>query len=222
MPPGPTCIQTDPVREPAEPGQPEVNATIETITVLFTDIVSSTELASSVSPDEADAIRRSHFSILRQAVAEAGGTEVKNVGDGVMVAFSSASSALTCAVSMQQRVGQHNRSIDRYVGLRVGLSSGEVTMEESDYFGDPVIEAARLCAACEGGQIIAADSGCGHCRTPESACLYVAGRAEPQGPARPRGSRGSAMGAPPRKRSGSVDSTPYPDGDAARARSCWP
>lgn len=144
-------------REPTEPAQPDVNATIETITVLFTDIVGSTELASSVSPDEADAIRRSHFSILRQAVAEAGGTEVKNVGDGIMVAFSSASSALTCAVSMQQRVGQHNRSIDHSVGLRVGLSSGEVTMEESDYFGDPVVEAARLCAACEGGQIIAAD-----------------------------------------------------------------
>ena len=144
-------------REAAEPAQPNANATIETITVLFTDIVSSTELASSVSPDEADVIRRSHFSILRQAVAEAGGTEVKNVGDGIMVAFSSASSALTCAVSMQQRIEQHNRAIDRSVGLRVGLSSGEVTMEESDYFGDPVIEAARLCAACDGGQIIAAD-----------------------------------------------------------------
>src|SRR4051794_6695245 len=34
---------------------------------------------------------------------------------------------------------------------------GEVTAEDDDYFGDPVIEAARLCAACEAGHILAAD-----------------------------------------------------------------
>src|ERR1019366_3665591 len=41
------------------------------------------------------------------------------------------------------------------VGLRIGLSIGEVTREEHDYFGDAVVEAARLCASCEGGQILA-------------------------------------------------------------------
>ena len=43
------------------------------------------------------------------------------------------------------------------LGLRVGVSGGEVSKESSDYFGDPVIEAARLCALCEGGQILVAD-----------------------------------------------------------------
>ena len=43
------------------------------------------------------------------------------------------------------------------MGLRVGLSAGEVTREDDDYFGDPVIEAARLCATCESAQILAAD-----------------------------------------------------------------
>ena len=42
-------------------------------------------------------------------------------------------------------------------GLRVGLSGGEVSREDDDYFGDPVVEAARLCALCESGQILAAD-----------------------------------------------------------------
>ena len=42
------------------------------------------------------------------------------------------------------------------MGLRVGLSGGEVTAEDGDYFGDPVVEAARLCALCEAGQILAA------------------------------------------------------------------
>jgi len=38
--------------------------------------------------------------------------------------------------------------------LRVGLSGGEVTKEDDDYFGDPVVEAARLCALCDSGQVL--------------------------------------------------------------------
>jgi class 3 adenylate cyclase len=60
---------------------------IESATILFTDVVGSTELAQRLSPDAAEEVRRGHFSILRQAIAEAGGTEVKNLGDGLMVIF---------------------------------------------------------------------------------------------------------------------------------------
>ena len=131
--------------------------TTEHVAILFTDMVGSTKLSSSLNPEEADQVRRKHFSILRQAVAEADGIEVKNLGDGLMVAFRAASNALSCAAAMQQGVTQHNGSLDKPVGLRVGLSAGEVTNESGDYFGDPVIEAARLCAMCEGGQILATD-----------------------------------------------------------------
>jgi class 3 adenylate cyclase/tetratricopeptide (TPR) repeat protein len=129
----------------------------ENIAVLFTDLVGSTELASSLSPDAADELRRRHFSVLRQAIATAGGTEVKNLGDGLMVVFPAASAALACAVAMQQVVHRDNSGAERPLGLRVGLSAGEATREADDYFGDPVIEAARLCARAESGQILAAD-----------------------------------------------------------------
>jgi class 3 adenylate cyclase len=131
--------------------------TAEDVAVLFTDIVGSTALATSLSSDAADEARRGHFSILRQAVAAAGGTEVKNLGDGLMVVFNSTSAALSCAVAMQQGVERDNRAREKTVGLRVGLSVGEVSCEDDDYFGDPVIEAARLCAKCVGGQVLAAD-----------------------------------------------------------------
>jgi class 3 adenylate cyclase/tetratricopeptide (TPR) repeat protein len=129
----------------------------EGATILFTDMVGSTALASALAPDAADELRREHFSILRQAIAEAGGIEVKNLGDGLMVAFTSTTAALSCAVAMQQGVERDNRSREHWVGLRVGLSGGEVTREDDDYFGEPVIEAARLCATCESGQVLAAD-----------------------------------------------------------------
>ena len=125
--------------------------------MLFTDLVGSTELATSLPPDVADEVRRRHFSVLRQVIAVSGGTEVKNLGDGLMVMFPLASAALACAVGMQQAVDQDNAAADRPLGLRVGLSSGEATEEGGDYFGDPVIEAARLCAQAGSGQILASD-----------------------------------------------------------------
>jgi class 3 adenylate cyclase len=125
------------------------------VAVLFSDIVGSTELSQRLSAEAADEVRRGHFAVLRQSITEAGGTEVKNLGDGLMVVFNSASAALGCAVAMQQGVDQDNRGAEYAVGLRVGLSVGEASNEDGDYFGDPVVEAARLCARCETGQILA-------------------------------------------------------------------
>src|SRR4029077_16014463 len=85
-----------------------------------------------------------------------GGTEVKNLGDGLMVMYSSPSRALAGAAGVQQAIERHNRSADEPLGVRVGMSVGEAVEEDGDYFGDPVVEAARLCAAAEGGQILAA------------------------------------------------------------------
>ncbi len=132
-------------------------AATENVAILFTDIVGSTELSQTLSPSAADEVRRRHFSILHHTIADTGGTEVKNLGDGVMAVFSSASAALDCGVVMQQRVERDNRRREQVVGLRVGLSGGEVSREDDDYFGDPVVEAARLCAQCESSQILAAD-----------------------------------------------------------------
>ena len=130
----------------------------ETITVLFTDLVGSTEISYRISPDAADELLRAHFSLLRQAIAESGGVQVKGLGDGVMVVFRSTSAALSCAVAMQQAVHRDNVGARHQLGLRIGLSGGEATMESDDYYGDPVIEAARLCAYADSGQILVADS----------------------------------------------------------------
>ncbi len=131
-------------------------AATENITVLFTDLVGSTELASGLTLEAADELRRDHFSSLRQAIAATGGTEVKTLGDGVMVVFTSALSALACGVAMQQAVGRHNTSAELSLLLRVGISAGEVVREADDYFGEPVIEASRLCGRADGGHILVA------------------------------------------------------------------
>ena len=125
--------------------------------MLFTDLVGWTNEASRVWPETADELRRCHFSMLRQAIVVTGGTEVKQLGDGIMVAFSTASAALSCAVTMQRSVDHDNRDSGHPLGLRIGLSGGEATREGTDFFGDPVIEAARLCSCASGGEILVSE-----------------------------------------------------------------
>ena len=132
-------------------------ATTENVTVLFTDLVGSTELSSSLSPDAADELRRAHFAALREPIAATQGREVKTMGDGLMVAFDATVPALSCAVTMQQAIERHNRKSPVVLAIRIGLSSGDVTVEDGDYFGDPVVEAARLCAVAQGGQVLTTD-----------------------------------------------------------------
>ena len=126
-------------------------------TLVFTDLVDSTATAARLGPVAAEELRLKHFGLLRGAIAASGGTEVKNLGDGLMVAFSSPSRALACAVGMQQAIEHHNRAGGEQLGLRIGIATGEASEEDGDYFGDPVVEAARLCAASTGGQILATE-----------------------------------------------------------------
>jgi len=128
-----------------------------TATFVFTDLVDSTATAARLGPEAAETLRQAHFRLLRGAVLASGGTEVKNLGDGLMIMFSSPSRALAGAVGMQQAIEHHNRSGNQPLAIRVGVSAGEAVEEDDDYFGDPVVEAARLCAAAAGGQILAAD-----------------------------------------------------------------
>jgi class 3 adenylate cyclase len=123
-----------------------VAESVELATILLTDLVGSTRLATSVGPVRADELREEHFVLLRQAIASGGGREVKNTGDGLMVAFGSASAAVRCAVAMQQLFERRYARAEQGLHVRIGLGAGESTVKDGDYFGMPSIETARLCA----------------------------------------------------------------------------
>jgi predicted ATPase/class 3 adenylate cyclase len=133
-------------------------APTEIITLLFTDLVRSTELVQWLGDDAADDFRKLHFDLVRSAVREHGGREVKNLGDGFMVVFESAVEGLGAAVAIQRAVDRHNRGgTGPDFQVRVGIHAGETAREEGDYFGTPVILAKRLCDAAAGGQILASE-----------------------------------------------------------------
>ena len=116
-----------------------------TMTVVFSDVVGSTDLLRRLGERGWDDVRRQHFSVLREALAEHEGAEVKNTGDGLMAVFGSAVNAVDCAIRMQQQARQVVVG-GMPVGLRIGIATGEATQDQGDWFGTPVVEAARLCA----------------------------------------------------------------------------
>ncbi len=133
-------------------------ASVETVSVLITDLVGSTGLGARVGPAAADQLRREFFAAQREAIEDSGGREVKNTGDGLLVVFPSAAAAVACGVGMQQRLDLRNQGEAEQLVIRVGIGLGDATAEDDDYFGTPVIEAARLCDKAEGGQILTTET----------------------------------------------------------------
>jgi len=129
------------------------------VTLLFTDLVGSTQLTDALGDEGAQEILRIHNALVREEVGRHGGSEVKTMGDGFMIAFKSPTSALACAVAIQRAIAQHNREQPtREFMVRMGLNAGEAIQEEADFFGSAVIVAARIAALAEGGEILTSEA----------------------------------------------------------------
>src|SRR5262249_45537839 len=123
-----------------------------TVTLLFTDLVGSTELLDALGDEDAERLPRAPFPILPAVAPSHAGREVKSLGDGLMVAFSSTIDAAGCAVGIEQAVEHHNRrEPGPPLAVRIGLHTGEPIRDEDDYFGTAVVVARRLCDRAEGG-----------------------------------------------------------------------
>jgi class 3 adenylate cyclase/CheY-like chemotaxis protein len=134
---------------------------VRTLSVLFTDLVGSTELLSRVGADAADRLRRRHFGLLRRAVDAHHGRQVKSLGDGLMAVFDSAGDAVGCAKAMHQAIHDEGARGDaELMPIRVGISSGDVAVEQGDCFGAAVVESSRLCSVAAPGEILVADVAC--------------------------------------------------------------
>lgn len=131
---------------------------VGTKTVLFSDIVDSTRVRTRIGDRAADVLVREIQRIHETAIHGNGGAIVKSLGDGFMATFDGAEPGLVAATEIQALIRDRNRQTEHEVGLRVGLSTGDVSIEsDGDYQGTPVVEAARLCGAAQAGQILIAD-----------------------------------------------------------------
>ncbi len=106
---------------------------LRTITVLFSDLVGSTELFARVGTVAADQLRERLFAITRAALLHHAGREIKNLGDGLLGVFDSATAAVYCAIALQRSLDEDNRRRrDGELVVRIGITTGEATLRGGD------------------------------------------------------------------------------------------
>ncbi len=134
------------------------------VTILFTDMESSTALTQRLGDAKAQELVRAHNTIVREGLQAHGGTEIKHTGDGIMASFPATSGALECAIAIQRglaalRQAQADQAepLEATLNVRIGLNAGEPVAEEDDLFGTAVQFAARICDHAEPGQILTSD-----------------------------------------------------------------
>jgi class 3 adenylate cyclase len=128
-------------------------------TILFTDVANSTTLTQSLGDEAALAILGVHDTIVRDALAESGGREIKHTGDGIMASFVSPAGAVRCAIQIQRELNKHAQmNPKRSLKVRVGAAVGEPVEQDNDLFGSTVQLAARLCAHARPEQILVSNA----------------------------------------------------------------
>jgi class 3 adenylate cyclase/tetratricopeptide (TPR) repeat protein len=128
------------------------------LTILFTDVEGSTDLRTQRGDAAAHRILRSHEDVVRRCVADHDGKEIKALGDGFMVAFASVRNALVCAIAIQRELEERNvESPGEELRVRIGVNTGEVTVEGDDIYGQAVNAAARIAGRANGGEILVSE-----------------------------------------------------------------
>jgi adenylate cyclase len=125
------------------------------VTIAFLDLEGFTVFASRTDRDEVRSLIFTFHGLVREQVERHGGFEVKQMGDGFMLAFSSPARAVTCASDMQRAM---TSPLAPSIGLRVGINSGDPIREGNDFFGHTVNIASRITDRAAGGQVLVSEA----------------------------------------------------------------
>jgi DNA-binding NarL/FixJ family response regulator len=117
-------------------------------TVMFSDIVSSTEWAAEIGDRRWRDVLDRHDELVRKQIEDHGGREIKTTGDGFLALFDAPARAIRCAISIREGL--------RAVGIdvRIGLHSGEVELRGNDVGGIAVSIGARVAASGSAGDVV--------------------------------------------------------------------
>jgi class 3 adenylate cyclase len=135
--------------ERAPPGRPAAARGERTLaTVLFTDIVGSTEQASRIGDRQWSRLLDAHDRVAKELVERFGGRLVKSTGDGILATFDSPGAAIGCAIDLRGRLQGLG------IQIRAGVHTGEVQPRGADVGGIAVHVGARVMAAAGEGEVL--------------------------------------------------------------------
>lgn len=127
------------------------------VTIAFADLEGFTTFASEVEDERVRQLIRGFHGLVREQVGRYGGFEVKQLGDGFMLAFSSPAKAVGCAAAIQRAVvpwaGEGTT-----IRVSAGLNSGDAIREGDDFFGHTVNVASRIADRASGGQVLVSEA----------------------------------------------------------------
>lgn len=121
-------------------------------TIVFTDVVGSTDFMRQVGDEQGRAAIRRLEHLIAELAAELQGHVVKNLGDGSLVSFGSNSSAIIFALRLQ------DESSEGPLEIRVGMSAGEPIEEDGDIHGTVVAHASRIGDLGDAGEVVVSDT----------------------------------------------------------------
>ena len=125
-----------------------------TVTFFFSDIEGSTRMLTDLGRDAVEPLLEEHAAVIRAAIAEGDGTEIRTEGDAFFAAFPTATGALTAAVGTQRGLAALRWPDGATIRVRIGLHTGEGSRGGDDYLGIDVNKAARIAATGHGGQVV--------------------------------------------------------------------
>jgi class 3 adenylate cyclase len=121
------------------------------VTLLFTDLVSSTVLAGRLGDVAWRELLSRHFEAARGELERFGGREVTTTGDGLLATFNGPAQGLRCAAAIRRAASREGLQV------RVGIHVGEVELVRADVRGVAVHEAARIMATADQGEILVSE-----------------------------------------------------------------
>lgn len=123
------------------------------LTIMFTDIESSTALNEALGDGAFVELLDRHRSLVDRCAGSHDGSVVKSLGDGFMLAFRSAAHGVGCAIDLQREL----RATGVPFRVRIGLHAGSPVARETEFYGRDVAYAARVGAVAAGGEIVVSD-----------------------------------------------------------------
>jgi class 3 adenylate cyclase len=118
------------------------------LTVMFTDMVGSTELASRLGDRRWRLLLEEHNAVVRAALARFGGREIDTAGDGFLITFDGPARAIRAASAIRRGLA------DDGIRVRVGLHTGECELVDGKVRGIAVHVAARVMSHAESDEIL--------------------------------------------------------------------
>jgi class 3 adenylate cyclase len=126
---------------------------------LFADLREYSRFVEKHGDHAAAELLTSYRALVRQAVAQHAGAEIRTEGDSFYVVFGSASSAVRCGLAILEAAEQANQAAGgQPIAVGVGVHAGETAETDEGFVGSAVNIAARICAQAKAGELLVSDT----------------------------------------------------------------